>query len=261
MRAARLSLVVTGVSTLLLVTVYAVAFGTARGRSFDEAALRATPNGAVRELSVGIVDTVPGLVTLALVAALALALAPRARERALAAVLLLAGANLTTGMLKPLLGALDPFGGEAGRRLHDGFPSGHTTAAASVGLALVLVAPPALRTLAALAGGGFALAVGLAPVAIDSHFPSDVAGGFLVAGAWSGVAAGWLCARRRCADPARPALAAVVAASALVLAAVTLAASERPLVRTAAGLATITAAVFLSASLLRRPVYPPRSRG
>jgi hypothetical protein len=66
----------------------------------------------------------------------------------------------------------------------EAFPSGHATAAMSLALAAILVAPARLRPLVALVGAGFALAVGFAIVSLDYHFPSDVAGGYLVATGW-----------------------------------------------------------------------------
>jgi membrane-associated phospholipid phosphatase len=61
------------------------------------------------------------------------------------------------------------------------FPSGHSTAAMTLALCGVLVAPPKVRPLAALLGAGFAFGVGYSVVSLTWHFPSDVAGGFLLA--------------------------------------------------------------------------------
>jgi membrane-associated phospholipid phosphatase len=65
------------------------------------------------------------------------------------------------------------------------WPSGHSTAAMTLALAAVLVAPRSWRPLVAVAGGAFAVAVGMAVVALHWHFPSDVAGGYLVAATWA----------------------------------------------------------------------------
>jgi membrane-associated phospholipid phosphatase len=65
------------------------------------------------------------------------------------------------------------------------FPSGHATAAMTIALCGVLVAPPRARPLAAAAGLVFALAISYSLLAIGSHFPSDVAAGFLVATGWT----------------------------------------------------------------------------
>ena len=80
------------------------------------------------------------------------------------------------------------------------WPSGHATAATALALCAVLVAPPRLRGLVGLAGAFFALAIGYALVVLAWHFPSDVLGAYLLAGAWAllGVAA-----LRRRPDPVR----------------------------------------------------------
>ena len=64
------------------------------------------------------------------------------------------------------------------------WPSGHATAAMMVALGGVLVSPPVLRQLVALLGAGLAIAVSFAILIVHWHFPSDVLGGFLVAGVW-----------------------------------------------------------------------------
>ncbi|HEY4093929.1 MAG TPA: phosphatase PAP2 family protein [Baekduia sp.] len=61
------------------------------------------------------------------------------------------------------------------------WPSGHSTAAMTMALCAVLAAPPRLRPTVAVLGGGFALAVAYAILALGWHFPSDVLGGYLVA--------------------------------------------------------------------------------
>jgi membrane-associated phospholipid phosphatase len=61
------------------------------------------------------------------------------------------------------------------------WPSGHTTAATALGAALVLSVPAGWRPLAALVGLALAGGVGLGVVVTGWHYPSDVAGGYLVA--------------------------------------------------------------------------------
>jgi membrane-associated phospholipid phosphatase len=102
---------------------------------------------------------------------------------ACAAGAVLLGANVTTQLLKPLLA--NPRGefGEYGIAA-EAFPSGHATAAMSLALVAVVIAPRILRPLVAFLGAAFALAVGFAIVSLDWHFPSDVAGGYLVAASW-----------------------------------------------------------------------------
>jgi membrane-associated phospholipid phosphatase len=128
-------------------------------------------------------DLLPLLMLLAAVCGLALHLGRR--RRAVAAVVLVAGANLTTQMLKAVLAhpRYQPILGyyQIGST---SFPSGHATAALSIALALALVAPRPWRPLVALAGIVFAVAIGCSVLILSRHFPSDVLGGWLVAGAW-----------------------------------------------------------------------------
>jgi hypothetical protein len=55
----------------------------------------------------------------------------------------------------------------------------------SLALALVLVSPARLRPYVAAAGGVLALAVGYSVLLLGWHYPSDVVGGYLMAGAWT----------------------------------------------------------------------------
>ena len=127
----------------------------------------------------------PGPLFLMLAAVVVLALVLRRRREAVAAVAVVAGANVTTQLLKGLLEHPRAQGyGEAAYVWSDAFPSGHATAAASIAVALVLVATPRWRPFAALAGAGFALAVGAAVVVLQWHFASDVAGAYLVVACW-----------------------------------------------------------------------------
>jgi membrane-associated phospholipid phosphatase len=64
-------------------------------------------------------------------------------------------------------------------------PSGHGTAAMSLAMAGVLVAPRRARWAAAVIGSGLALAVGASVVAVGWHFPSDVIAGYLLATGWA----------------------------------------------------------------------------
>jgi membrane-associated phospholipid phosphatase len=117
----------------------------------------------------------------------------RGRPRvALAVVVLLVATSVSSQVLKALL-AYPRFEGQVGaaRIQPAAFPSGHSTAVMTLAIACVMVVPGRLRLLAAVVGGGLALAVGISAVARGWHFPSDVAGGFLLATGWGlAVAAG-----------------------------------------------------------------------
>jgi membrane-associated phospholipid phosphatase len=67
----------------------------------------------------------------------------------------------------------------------EALPSGHATAAMSLALAGVLVAPRRARLAAAVVGSGLALAVGASVVVWAWHYPSDVLAGYLLATGWA----------------------------------------------------------------------------
>ena len=125
----------------------------------------------------------------------------RGRPRlALAVPFAMAAASGTTEPLK-LAGrvryaaALGPYG----QISVPSWPSGHATAAMMVALSAVLVSPPVLRPLAALLGSALAVAVSCSMLILTRHYPSDVLGGFLVAGTWMSltIALLWSSKRRR----------------------------------------------------------------
>jgi membrane-associated phospholipid phosphatase len=180
-----------GACVVLAVAVYLVAFDTARGIAWDANIFQAaTAQGdipRIRAASSTLIHTIDiGSLVLLGGGIVVVALLRRDRRAALAAALLIGGANATTQILKPVLGDLHPFG-RAGRGLGGSFPSGHSTVAMSIALAAVLVAPQSWKFVVALAGAAYATAVGVSLLVQASHYPSDVAGAFLVTGAWAGL--------------------------------------------------------------------------
>ncbi len=160
----------------------------AAGRRFDvsavEAGIAEGVRPKVRLATNALLDTI-SVASLALVGGgiAALALVARGARTAFACLLLLVGANVTTQILKHGLAARH--GVNVSYGFAHSFPSGHATVALSLGLALVVAAPPDLRVPAAVAAAAYATAVGAALVILGSHMPSDVAGGFCVATAWA----------------------------------------------------------------------------
>jgi membrane-associated phospholipid phosphatase len=115
----------------------------------------------------------------------ALGLGRRRPRRALAALVVVAGANLSTVALKaalaqpryqPLLGWYQI--GETS------FPSGHATAVAAITYGFALVVPPRLAPATLVAGAGATALVGGSALVLHWHYASDVAGGVLVASFW-----------------------------------------------------------------------------
>ncbi|MCI4061508.1 phosphatase PAP2 family protein [Micromonospora sp. R77] len=107
---------------------------------------------------------------------------------AVTATLLIAGANVTTQLLKYVLTrpdfGVDPERAAAGNSL----PSGHTAIAASVAVALILVLPRKVRVLGAFLGVAYAAAAGVATLSAGWHRPSDAVAAFLVVGVWAALA-------------------------------------------------------------------------
>jgi membrane-associated phospholipid phosphatase len=134
-------------------------------------------------------NPLPYLAILAAVVAFGL-LARRTRET-VAALAVVAGANLSTQILKHVLEheRYTMVLGWGHQPSPDSYPSGHTTAAASLAVALVLVVPARMRPLAAAIGAALAVAVGVGLVVMKAHYPSDVAGGLLVVASWAFAAA------------------------------------------------------------------------
>jgi membrane-associated phospholipid phosphatase len=133
---------------------------------------------------------------------IAFALARRRAWRALAVACLLAVTGITTQLLKHALAhpRLEHWLPE--QVATNSWPSGHSTAAMTLALCAILVAPPALRASAAMLGGAFAVGVGYAVLVLGWHYPSDVLGGFLVAGLWTSLAVAVL-HRVEAPEPAR----------------------------------------------------------
>jgi membrane-associated phospholipid phosphatase len=142
------------------------------------------PLNALAAALVNLGDLVSLLVLLGAICALGWRLGRR--REVIAAAVLVAGANLTTQLLKTTLEHARHKAFEHGIELPwaNSFPSGHTTAAASIAVALILVVPARHRLAALVAGATLTAAVGLAVMILAWHYPSDVLGGLLVVGAW-----------------------------------------------------------------------------
>jgi membrane-associated phospholipid phosphatase len=152
----------------------------------------------------------PGPYAIFAVGLIAVALARGRRRTAVAVALVIVLAPLTSELLKPLLAHARPadwLSVDAQVRAAS-WPSGHATASMTLALCAVLVAPPVLRPLAAVAGGLYALAVSFSILILVWHFPSDVIGGYFSAGMWTLVAVAalrrWPQAGRQRAEPVAP---------------------------------------------------------
>ncbi len=181
-----------GASAMLL--IWLAAFHTHIGAQVDQSVFlgfaelqRPRVNGIANAIA-HICNPGPFLLLSAVTVGLAFA---RGRARlAIVAAAILLGANLTTEVLKPLLAQTHPHWMiPATVPVHPAsWPSGHATAAMSLALALVLVAPARWRPLVAAAGAVFVVAVCYSFLTLAWHYPSDVLGGYLVAVTWTELA-------------------------------------------------------------------------
>jgi membrane-associated phospholipid phosphatase len=131
-------------------------------------------------------DPVPYLIVVAAVLVAAWRRGRHASGIVAAGVML--GSAATTQVLKHVLAAPRATPHDAYLSLPpDAWPSGHTTAAAALGFALVLITPPGRRRPVAIAAAAITVLVGTALVMLGRHFPSDVLGALCVAGAWGAI--------------------------------------------------------------------------
>lgn len=172
--------------------VYHLTVRTSAGRLVADASLRGAVLGRTR--TEGLVDNALGVVTVAsLLAALVLvvlvALVRLRRWLGLMAAALLIMANLSAQLLKEVVLERPDLGlSEFAPATLNSLPSGHSTAAFSVGVALLLVVPPRLRGAVALAAGAYSCVVAVATMFAGWHRASDSVASFLLVGFWAGAA-------------------------------------------------------------------------
>jgi membrane-associated phospholipid phosphatase len=142
----------------------------------------------VDRLANGLLDLLnPLLYTLWALLLVATALLRRRPRVALAVAIVLPAAPLSAELLKPLLAhphaqiGYQSIGAAS-------WPSGHATAAMTLVLCALLVAPHRLRPTVAVLGAAFAIAVGFSLLILAWHMPSDVLGGYLLAALFGSLA-------------------------------------------------------------------------
>ncbi len=162
---------------------------TAEGQRVDQAAMDGAQFGRTRlwQIAEPILEVVsiPALAVVVL-AAMTMAVLRRRWMLALQIAVLVVGANLTTQLLKYYV--LHRPDLDVTYALANSLPSGHTTAAASVAVAAVLVVPPRARPYATVLGGVYAGLTGVSTLVGQWHRPSDVVAALFVVLAWCGVA-------------------------------------------------------------------------
>jgi membrane-associated phospholipid phosphatase len=188
---ATLLIVVAVAETVLFVGLFRLFVLTARGQGLDTIALASNTLGADRlGRPVNTVLDAISLVAVIIAACVVGFIAVIRRRFALAAtsIVLIVGANGTSELLKRVLVRPDLGIDEARAAAGNSFPSGHTTIAASVVVAFVLVLPPATRGVGAVIGCLYATIVGIATMSAGWHRPSDAVGSFLIVGIWAALA-------------------------------------------------------------------------
>ncbi len=177
------ALVVAALAALGIVATWALLVQHPRGSALDDSAVDGSRygSGTLWQLAEPVLDVVSvGFIVAAVAATMLVAFIRRRWSLAFQAAALVAGANITTQLLKHLVlqrpdGALNTL------------PSGHTTVAASVSVALLLVVPRSARPALALVGAAYTGATGVATMVGQWHRPSDVIAAVLVVLAWTGV--------------------------------------------------------------------------
>ena len=177
-----------GVAACLALTMLIshVALSTAPGQVLDTILME----GMMRSASQfeGFSTLITGIVSVPVMgvvgAIVALVAAARRRltlaGRALGAVV---GANITTQILKDYILTRPNLGVTTGAG--NSLPSGHTTVAVTLSLALIVVAPQWFRSPAAWIGWAWTSLMGVSVMMEGWHRPSDVITAALIAGAWA----------------------------------------------------------------------------
>ena len=162
---------------------------TLDGQEVENAAFQGARYGQTQLWRVAerVLDVVSvGFIVAVLLGAMLIAVLRRRWSLAVQVAVLMIGANLTTQVLKHTVFYRPELGVEAS--YGNTLPSGHTTAAASVSAALLLVVPPRVRPYAAVLGAGYTTATGISTLIGQWHRPSDVVAAVLVVLAWTSIA-------------------------------------------------------------------------
>ena len=181
------AVVVTVLCAVVLGVLYVVFVTTATGQALDHAAFRGAMRGQgeLWRIASPVLDVVSeGFVVVGLALAVVVAIARRRWSLAFQAVVVIAGANLSTQLLKHVLARSELGIGRAA----NSFPSGHTTVAASVVVALVIAAPRRWRPGIAVAGAVYAAGTGISVLVGQWHRVSDAVAALVVVALWTAVA-------------------------------------------------------------------------
>ncbi|MEJ7634680.1 phosphatase PAP2 family protein [Aeromicrobium sp.] len=172
---------------LSLILLWRVALQSGRGQDWDDSAMRTVvAGGDAQHTLLSVLGNVSiGAIVVVAVGCVVVAMMRGQARLALAAGLIIAGANLTTQLLKHSLLDRPDFG----LGTLNSLPSGHTTVVASAAGAVLLVAPIGLRPLIAAAGGFATTLTGASTIVAGWHRPADVIAALAVCLLWTGLVA------------------------------------------------------------------------
>ena len=172
---------------VLLFGLAAFFVDTRTGQRIDNAALRgrvvehprtaARSDRILRTISTGSLLLLGG-------ALMAIALVRGRWQLAIGVGVVIAGSNITTQVFKAMVERPELIQGSDVIAFNT-LPSGHSTVAASLAAALVLVVPVRLRALAATLGALYAGGIAAGTLAAGWHRPSDAISAFAVVGFWT----------------------------------------------------------------------------
>ena len=174
-------------AAVTLVVLVRVALQSSQGQDWDDSAMNTVVAGRDAQLAI---LSVLGYVSISAIVVVAVgcggvALLRGKASLALAAGAIIAGANITTQLLKHSFLDRPDFG----LGVLNSLPSGHTTVVASAVGAALLVAPGRLRPLVAGAGGFATTLTGASTVVAGWHRPADVIAALAVSLMWTGAVA------------------------------------------------------------------------
>lgn len=216
----RFALATVTMSATLVVLLWFFFVTTANGQKLEDAAFRGAVYGQQKLWQVAgpILDTVSiTYIVISMVVVGVIALIQKRWVLAVQVVAVVAGANVTTQVIKAQLGRPD-FGITWGHA--NTLPSGHTTVAAATSVALLLAVPRAWRPLVAVFGAGFTATMGVSTLVGQWHRMSDVLAAILVTCMWGALVC--VFATKKGADPVDQRSGVWTPAAAVILSAVTI---------------------------------------
>lgn len=173
-----------------LILSYRFFVKTTTGQFIDESALveAEVARERIGTQTAQMLDLLPlTSVVIATLVVLFVTLARRRWKAAGIAIVAMAGANLSTQLIKAFLPDRPDLG--VNTLALNSLPSGHSTLAASAAAAVFLVVSPRWRPAAAFVGGSYAIMAGISTLINQWHRPADVVAAFFVVAFWTALAA------------------------------------------------------------------------